>query len=73
MKEAGKIVSVSGMELSSREVISKLESDKDYKYLGILEANGIIHTEMEDKIWKEYRVGQLVSSKLNGGNTVINS
>ena len=40
MKE-GKLVSVSGVELSSREVIPELELDKGCKYLGILEANDI--------------------------------
>ena len=69
--KAGKLVTVGGMELSSTEV-PELESDKSYKYLGILEANGIMHTEMEDKIQKEYyrRRRQLTSSKLYGGNTV---
>ena len=75
--KAGKLVSVGGMELPSGEVIPELESDKGYKYLGILEANDILHTEMKDKIQKEYckRVRQLTLSKLNGGNTfrAINS
>ena len=75
--KAGKLVSVGGMELSSGEAIPELESDKGYKYLGILEADDIIHTEMKDKIKKEYyrRARQLTSSKLNGGNTIraINS
>ena len=44
-------------------VISELESDIGYKYLGILEANDIMHSEMKDKIQKEYfrRVRQLTS------------
>ena len=75
--KAKKLVSVGGIELSSGEVIPELESDKGYKYLGILEADDIMHTEMKDKIKKEYyrRVRQLTSSKLNGGNTIraINS
>ena len=68
--KAGKLVSVGGMELSSRIVIPEPESDKGCKYLGILEADDIIHTDMKDKIKKEYyrRVRQLTSSKLNGGN-----
>ena len=45
---------VGGMKLSSGEVIPELESDKDYKYLGNLKANNIMHTEMKDKIQKEY-------------------
>ena len=75
--KAGKLVSVGGMELSSGEVIPELESVKGYKYLGILEANDIMHTEIKVKIQKEYckRVRQLTLSKLNGGNTIrtINS
>ena len=75
--KAGKLVSVSGMELSSREVIPELESDKGYKYFGIFEADDTNHTEMKGKIQKEYyrRVRQLTSLKMNGGNTVqaINS
>ena len=57
--------------LSSGEVITELESDKDFKYLCILEANDIIHTEMKDKIQKEYyrRMRQLTSWELNDGNT----
>ena len=64
-----RLVSVGGMELSSGEVMPELESDKDYKYLDILKANNIMHTEM---IQKEYYrvVRQQTSSKLNGENTV---
>ena len=73
----GKLVSVGGMNFSSGEVIPELESNEGYKYLGILEANDIAHTEMKVKIQKEYhrRVRQLASSKLNGGYTIraINS
>ena len=59
--KAGKLVSVGGMELLSGEVIPELDSDKCYKYLGILEANDAMHTEIKDKIQKEYyiRVRQL--------------
>ena len=35
--KTGKLVSVGEMELSSGEVIPELESEKSYKYLGILE------------------------------------
>ena len=46
--KAGKLASVGGMEFSSGEVIPELESEKGYKYLGILEANNIMFTEMKD-------------------------
>ena len=75
--KAAKLVSVGGMDFLSGEVIPELESDKVYRYLDILEANDIMHTEMKDKIQKEYykRVRQLTSSKLSGGDTIraINS
>ena len=51
--KAGKLVRVGGMELSSGEAMTKLESGKAYKYLGILEADDIMHTELKDKIQKE--------------------
>ena len=51
--KAGKLVSVGEMELSSGEVTPELESDKGYKYLGILEANDIMHTGLKDKTQKE--------------------
>ena len=75
--KAGKLVSVGGLSFSSGEIIPELESEKGYRYLGILEADDIMNTEMKDKIKKEYyrRVRQLTSSKLIGGNTIraINS
>ena len=46
--KARKILSVGGIELSSGEVVQELESDKGCKYLGILESNAIMHTEMKD-------------------------
>ena len=51
--KAGKLVSVVGMEISSGEVTPELESDKGCKYLGVLEANDIMHSEMKDEIQKE--------------------
>ena len=65
----GKLVSFGGMEYLFGEVIPELESGKGCKYLGILEANDIMHFEIKGNIQKEYysRVRQLTSSKLNGG------
>ena len=48
-----------------------------YKYLGILEADGIKHDEMKEQLKKEYirRVRNVLKSKLNWGNIIsaINS
>ena len=72
-----KLVRICGVKILFGEVILELESDKDRKFLGILQANNIIHIELKGKIQKEYykRVRQLISSKLNGGHTIraINS
>ena len=70
--KARKVFSVGGMELSSGEVIPELKSEKGYKHFSILEANDIMHTEIKDKIKKEYyrRVTQLASLKINGGNKI---
>ena len=70
--KAGKLVSVGGMEQSSGEAIPEQESDKGYKYFGILETNNMVQTEMKDKIQKGYyrKVRQLTLSKLNGGNII---
>ena len=70
--KARKLVSVGGMELLSGKVILELKSEKGYKHFSILEANDIMHTEIKDKIKKEYyrRVTQLASLKINGGNKI---
>ncbi|XP_069971818.1 uncharacterized protein [Penaeus vannamei] len=48
-----------------------------YKYLGVLEVDGIKHDQMKDQVKKEYtrRVRNILKSKLNGGNIIsaINS
>ena len=53
------------------------ENDDGYKYLGVLEVEGIKHLEMKELVRKEYfrRVKKILKSKLNGGNTIkaINS
>ena len=43
-----------------------------YKYLGILEADGVKHEEMKDRIKEKYirRVKNILKSKLNGGNII---
>ena len=57
--------------------IKEINVDNGYKYLEILEADGIKDKEMKEKIRKQYtrRVRQVLKSKLNGVNTfsAINS
>ena len=72
----GKVVESDGLCMPDCTMMRNIE-EGGYKYLGILEANGIKHDEMKEQLKKEYirRVRNLLKSKLNGGNiiSVINS
>ena len=49
-----------------------MREGEGYKYLGVLEADGMLHDTMKTKIGKEYlrRVRKVAQSKLNGGNLI---
>ena len=49
-----------------------IEEGSGYKYLGILEADGIKHEEMKYQVTKEYvrRLRTILKSELNGGNII---
>ncbi|XP_053114534.1 uncharacterized protein LOC128328501 isoform X2 [Hemicordylus capensis] len=68
----GKITKTEGIELPNGSKIKYLEEKEPYKYLGILQADNIAHTEVKRKIGSEYirRVRKILKSKLNGGNTI---
>ena len=48
----GKVVKSEGISMLDRKVIKNIEED-GYKYLGILEADGVKHEEMKSQIKKE--------------------
>ncbi|XP_063689225.1 uncharacterized protein LOC134822247 [Bolinopsis microptera] len=60
-----------GISLPTGEQIHELE-DEGYKYLGILEANDILHKEMKALVTKEYirRVKKVFKSQLHGRNSI---
>ena len=68
----GKLVKSEGISMPDEKMIKNIEED-GYKYLGILEADGVKHEEMKDQIKKEYirRVRNILKSKLNGGNIIL--
>ena len=68
----GKRTVCEGISHPDNLVIKSLEEDGSYKYLGILEADQIMHKEMKDSVRKEYyrRVRKVFQSKLNGGNSI---
>ena len=59
------------MELPEKEVIKEID-ESGYKYLGVLEGEQILESEMKGKLRAEYfrRVRLLVRSKLCGGNVI---
>ena len=73
----GKVVTRDGIDLPYGKMMKCIEEGSGYKYLGILEADGIKHEEMKDQVTKEYvrRFRTILKSKLNGGNIIsaINS
>ena len=73
----GRYKSSDGIILPNEEVIKEVDMEEGYKYLGVLEADGMKDSKMKDKITKEYfrRIRVILKSKLNGRNTItaINS
>ena len=53
------------------KMIKNIE-ESGYKYLGIMEVDGVKHEEIKNQIKKEYisRVRNILKSKLNGGNII---
>ena len=68
----GKTVESQGIELPDGEIMKGLKEGESYKYLGILQADQVKHTEMKEKISGEYfrRVKKCLETKLNGGNII---
>ena len=60
----GRVVKNEGISMSDGKMMKNIE-EGGYKYLGILEADGVKHKEMKDQIKKEYmrRVRNILKSK----------
>ena len=73
----GKHVRSEGIEIPSGEKIKEIDLENGYKYLGILEADGILDKYMNENFRSEYlrRLRKILKSKLNSKNTInaINS
>jgi hypothetical protein len=65
----GKKVACTGVELPSGERLTD-PGEEGYKYLGVLELDDILKTEMKDKVRKIYheRLTKVLKSKLNSKN-----
>ena len=60
----GRVVKNEGISMSDGKMMKNIE-EGGYKYLGILEADGVKHKEMKDQIKKEHmrRVRNILKSK----------
>ena len=61
-----------GITLPDDKKIRSLKEGEGYKYLGVLEADVMLHRQTKEKIKKEYlrRVRKVAQPKLNGGNLI---
>ena len=77
LMKRGKLAKIDGITVPTGEKIEEIDKDKGYKYLGILEADGIKSSEIKTNIKKEYlrRLKLILKSSLNSRNTIsaINS
>ena len=68
----GKIAKFDGISFPSGKVMKGLIEGAGYRYLGIMQADQILYTEMKEKVKTEYlrRVRKVLETKLNGGNII---
>ena len=68
----GKLLISSPIKLDLKTEIKNLDPEHSYKYLGILEGDGISHSQMKENIRKEYerRVRMVCKSELNSKNCI---
>ena len=66
----GRLAHSSNIVLDVNTVIQDLEQEGTYKYLGVSEGEGIHHSQMKEKIRKEYyrRIRIVFKSELNSAN-----
>ena len=67
----GKVKPSDGLVLPSGEVMKEVDED-GYKYLGVLQRDSLMYTEMKEKVRTEYfrRLGRLLKSELYAGNLI---
>ena len=64
----GKMTQSEGITLLDDTNIRSLKEDEGYKYIGLLEADMMLHRQMKEKIKKEClrHITKVAQSKLNG-------
>ena len=67
-----KMASSDGIALPNKTTMKGLKEGDSYKYLGVIQTNGMKHHEIKEKVKTEYyrRVRKILETKLNGGNMI---
>ena len=67
-----KMANSDGITLLNKTTMKGLKEGDSYKYVGVIQADGMKHHEMKEKVKTEYyrRVRKILETKLNGGNTI---
>lgn len=70
--ETRKTIRSEGIPLPDETKIRSMKESEGYKYLGVLEAEELLHDQMKERITKDNirRVRKVAQSKLNGGNLI---
>ena len=73
MKRGKRVHSADGITLPDGTQLRALGEEESYKYLGVLEADHVLHEESKERLKKDYirRVKKCLKSKLNGGNNYV--
>ena len=68
----GKMTNSDGIVLPNKTTMKGLKEGDSYKYLGVIQEDGMKHHEMKEKVKTKYyrRVRKLLETKLNGGNII---
>ena len=71
MKEE-KMTNSDGIVLPNKTTIKGLKEGDSYKYLGVIQADGMEHHDMKEKVKTQYyrQVRKILETKLNGGNII---
>ena len=66
----GRLDNSSNIDLDVNTIIQDLNQEGTYKYLGVSEGDGVQHSQMKEKIQKEYycRIRMVLKSELNYAN-----
>ena len=69
----GKMTNSDGIALPNRTTMKGLKEGDSYKYLGVIQANGMKQHEMKEKIKTEYyrQVRNILEAKLKGRNITM--